>query len=277
MILATRELPKINGSSGGFIAIVVCLSVLVVGLFAAVFILLRDHEPTDEERAVRRQLSRRRREQQDSLSPFTYASSSTTPLTLTQKIGSMFGKGTTTDQSDGGNKTKKSGQGWVQASGDEWETNIDGENEMRTRSLSSQQTPRDVGGFHGIRLTDRSIARDGGSVDLPFQPPQPPYIQSNSTSSVQDLYNPYAASSTPPPLRTLVTRLQTADSLSLSSPSILSASSAARALSGSPEPYATDSIDDLRPKGERQFSTQSGGSISIRTSHTGTKFVESLE
>lgn len=280
MILAERELPKINGSSGGFIAIVVCLSVLVVGLFAAVFILLRDHEPTDEDRAVRRQLSRRRREQQDSSSPFTYTSSSTTPLTLTQKIGRMFGTGATTDQNNGGKKTKnrsKSGQGWVQASGDEWEIGIDGENEVQTRSLSSQQTPRDIGEFQGIRLADRSIARDGGSVNFPFQPPQPPYTQSNSTSSVQNLYNPYTASSTPPPLRTPVTRLQTTDSVSPSSPSIISASSAARALSGSPEPYATGSIDDLRPKGERQFSTQSGASISTRTSHTGTKFIESLE
>ena len=258
----------------GFIALVVCLSVLIVGLCTAVYILLRDHSPTDEERAVRRQLSQRRREQQqaDSSSPFTYASSSAAPMTLTQKIGGVFGRGAAADKNHAKNGGK-GGKGWIRAgSADDWETNAAGESEMQKRSLSGPQT-RDAGGRHGIRLADRSIA---GDVDAPFRPPQPPYAQTNSTSSVF-LENPYTPSSTPPPLRTAVTRFQTADTLSPSSATSLASSSAARALSGSPEPYATGSGDEMHTPGDRHFSLQSGGSISTRTSHTGTKFIESLE
>jgi len=272
MLLVGREVPKINGSAGGFIALVVCLSVLIVGLFVAVFILLRDYEPTDEERSVRRQLSQRRREQQqsDPSSPFTYTSSSTAPVTLAQKIGGIFGMGTATNENSGGRKTKKGGKrgrGWVQASGDEWGT----QNEVQTRSLSGLQTPKDVRDVHGIRLSDRSMANDGGPFDHPSQPLHPSY---SSNSSVQELYIPFVSSSTMPPLH-IVTTLSPH---SPSSPSLLSTSSAARALSGSPEPYATGPADnDLRPDGERQLSAESGGSISTRTSHTGTKFIESLE
>jgi hypothetical protein len=262
-------------SMSGFIALVVCLSVLIVGLCTAVYILLRDHSPTDEERAVRRQLSQRRRGQQqaDSSSPFTYASSSAAPVTLTQKIGGMFGRGAATDENHAKNGGK-GGRGWIRAgSGDDWETSADGESEMQKGSLSGPQTQRDAGEHHGIRLADRSIAR---GVDAPFHPPQPPYAQTNSTSSVF-LENPYTPSSTPPPLRTPVTRFQTTDTLSPSSATSLASSSAARALSGSPEPYATGSVDEMHTPGDRHFSLQSGGSISTRTSHTGTKFIESLE
>jgi hypothetical protein len=246
--------------------------VLIVVLFAAVFILLRYYEPTDEDRAIRRQASQRRREQQqlDTSSPFTYAQTSITPVTLTQKVAGFFGMGKSAD--DGARKAKtdgKSGRGWIQASGDEWETDANGAHEVQTRSLSGLQTPN-TGEVHGIRLADRSMAGDDSPLDRPFQAPQPTY---SSNSSMQDLYSPYASSSTPPPLRTAVTRLQTASSLSPSSSS-LSASYAARTLSGSPEPFATGSADDLRPNNGRQFS---GESISTRTSHTGTKFVESLE
>jgi hypothetical protein len=254
----------------GFIALIVCLSVLILGLFVAIFILLRDYEPTDEDRAIRRQLSQRHREQRQSDLSFTYAASSANPLTLTQKIGGMFGMDTVADQNSGGQQTKKgnkSGHGWIQASGeegDEWDADMDGETEVQT------QFQKNVG--DGIKLTDRSITKDG-SADSPFRPPQLPYAESDSSSCTQDLYNPYSSFSKPIPLRTAVTRLQTEDSLSPSSPSFMSGSSAPRALSGSPEPYATGSVDDLHNP-ERQFS---GGTISTRTSHTGTKFIESLE
>lgn len=256
----------------GFIALIVCLSVLILGLFIAIFILLRDYEPTDEERAIRRQLSQRHREQRQSDLSFAYAPSSANPLTLTQKIGGMFGMDTVADQNNGGQQTKKGnkgGHGWIQASGeegDDWDADMDGETEVQTRYLQFQKNVGD-----GIKLTDRSITRDG-SADSSFRPPQLPYAESDSSS--QDLYNPYSSFSKPIPLRTAVTRLQTEDSLSPSSPSFVSGSSAPRALSGSPEPYATGSVDDLRPNPERQFS---GGTISTRTSHTGTKFIESLE
>jgi len=187
--------------------------------------------------------------------------------------------GAAADENNGKRSKKggRSGKGWIQAgSGDESESDMNGGNEVQTRSLSGLQKQKDVGEVHSIRLADRSTTRDDSPVDLSFRPPHAPYSDTDSTSSVL-LYNPYTSSSTPPPLRTAVTRLQTADSLSPSSASSLAASPTARALSGSPEPYATGLVDDIHPPGERHFSIQSGGSISTRTSHTGTKFIESLE
>jgi len=270
MILTGRELPKINGSSGGFIALLVCLSVLIVVLCTAVFILLRDHSPSDEERAIRRQLSQRRREQtQTESSSYTYPSS-TAPVSLARKVGGMFGIGATADEQKRPKKGGKSGKGWIQTGSDD-----ESENEVQSRSISGLQKQGSVGEVYSIKLADRSTAREDGPIDPPFRPPQTPYSETDSTSSVP-LYNPYTPSSTPPPLRTAVTRLQLADSPSPSSASSLALSSAARALSGSPESYAADSIDDIHPPGERHFSTNSGGSITTRTSHTGTKFIESL-
>ena len=130
---------------------------LIVGLCTAVYILLRDHSPTNEERAVRRQLSQRRREQQSDLSsPFTYASSSLTPVTLTNKIGGMLGMSATAHADENnGKKTKdggsKGGRGWIRAgSGDDWETRADSRNEMQNRFLSGPQPQMDAESGQGI-------------------------------------------------------------------------------------------------------------------------------
>jgi hypothetical protein len=305
MVLAGRGLPKINGSSAGesiktfllpiyvshkhlltlspgFIALVVCLSVAVVALCTAVYVLLRDHSPSDEERTVRRQICQRRREQEqsESMKSFTYDSSSTPPATLAQKIGSFVGVGPKSNE-NGTTRSKKggkNGKGWVQAgSGDNWEHVLRGENEVQTRSLSAPRTQKNTGGDHSIRLADRSVAKDGGPVNPPLQPPRLPYSERDDQSASSELlYSPFTSSS-PPPLRTAVTRLQTQDSFSPSS-ATLASSSTVRALTGSPEPYRVGSMDDdIRSPNERHFSIQSGGSVSTRTSHTGTKFIESLE
>lgn len=318
MAIISRETPKINGSSGGeyiysryclivltksqgFIALVVCLSVLVLGLFIAVFILLRDHLPSDEERAVRRQISRRHREQPSSTSnPFIYNSSSTTDAnqeSIGKKIGSMFGMNADSANS-GGKRTKKGvrgGQGWVQAgSGDEWDTDSGGEGGgAQTRSLGQslsgpsmqKQVGQDRDDIHGIRLADRSssITKDGGPEDLPFTPPildkngPARYSQVESVSSSQNLVspNPYPSSLPPSfPLRTAPTRLQTADSLTPSSPSSLHST---RLYNASPEPYHVRGGSDDLHEGHGEARQDSGGSVSIRTFHTGTKFIESLE
>jgi len=268
-----RQVPKIDGSSGGFIALVVCLSLLIVGLCIAVFIQLRNFEPTDEERTIRRQLGRRHRSNPSSL--FAYTSSTTSPAQLTQKIASVFGIGTT--ENNGRKKMKKgskSGRDWLQAPGEEWEADMNGTN-VQTRSLSGLQNPHDTGEPRGIRLADhRSISKDDSPLHPPFQASQQSY-SSSSNSSVQDIHNPFTRSSmTPSPLHIAVTRLQTENSFvpSESSPSLLSTTT--RALTGSPDPYAIGSADDLHSQGERQVSQ---GTISTRTLHTGTKFIESLE
>jgi hypothetical protein len=58
MSTSTRDnastLPKINGSSSGFIALVVSLSIFVVACCVAIFWLLKYHEPTKQERTRRK-------------------------------------------------------------------------------------------------------------------------------------------------------------------------------------------------------------------------------
>lgn len=296
----------------GFIALVVCLSLLVVGLCVGVYILLRDHLPTDEERAMRRQMSsRRHREQQQSTqldtastSPLTSnnanSMSAASPTSLTQRISGMFGMHPADDHYKK-RRTKKGsrgGQGWVQASsGDEWDLEADSEvGPAQTRSLGPS-----------VRLAERSA---GGPVDAPFIPPQPiapqpRYAQADSVSSIHDLVNisnrssrtdepygtrsptpssSYHASRKSPPglgLKTAPTRLQTADSL-ITSPTSSDAHGYGgehdRAYNASPEPYTRGSQDHA---GGRQIVGEerqdSGGSVSVRTFHTGTKFIESLE
>lgn len=306
MILIDRELPKIGGSRGGeqpiqylfgvsfisqnilgFVALIVCMGVLVVGLCAAIFILLRDHEPTDEERAIRRRISQRHREQQSgSPSSFTYSSFSTSAPTLTQKIWGIFGVGSDDNNKENGgrkiNHRNRGGQGWVQAGfGDDWDS--DRETHPRALPDSAAQSQRDVGEAHGIRLTDRSISKDGGPVDLPFQLPQPRYSQAGSTSSFRSLYDlasyDFDASSSwkPPASHMAPTRLPTSEFLTPPSPSSVS-------VSPSPTPLRATSSGPHMITGDvfhtdgRHFSTQSGsGSVSVRTLHTGTKFIESLE
>ena len=252
----------------------------------AVFCLLRDHLPSDEERAVRRQISRRHREQGSSSSnPFLYNSSSTAGSNIRKKIRSMFGMNT--DNAGGSKRTKKGvrgGQGWIQAgSGDDWDTESGAEGaEAQTRSIGGmlsgspvqKQVDQDGDDLPGIRLADRSsiLKDDEGPQDLPFTPPvldeNSPvrYSQIESVASSQNLVSSNL-------LRMAPTRLQIPDSPSPSSHDSLHS---ARRYGASPEPYhvrgGSDDLYESHGGGRRD-----SGNVSIRTFHTGTKFVESLE
>ena len=176
-----------------------------------------------------------------------------------------------TDGAGGTKKRVRGGQGWVQAgSGDEWDTD-----EAQTRSLGKmlsgpsvqKQADQDGDDIHGIRLANRS--KDGGPEDLPFTPPvldpndPTRYSQIEAVSSSQNLVSPNPTS----PLRTL---LQTT---STSSPSSLHST---RPYAASPEPYHVRGGSDDLYEGHGE-GRQDSGSVSIRTFHTGTKFIESLE
>ncbi|KAI9567225.1 hypothetical protein HD554DRAFT_2024284 [Boletus coccyginus] len=124
MHLGIRQVPKIEGSRGAFIGVVVALSVLIVICCVAVFYLLHHHEPTDQERTARRERYRRTREQ-------TLNSSFAGPSTSTLRSGSLGDKvkqvwQNTTGRGRGGGR--RGGRGWIRAgSDDEWASHSDHE------------------------------------------------------------------------------------------------------------------------------------------------------
>ncbi|KAG1827627.1 uncharacterized protein BJ212DRAFT_65680 [Suillus subaureus] len=64
-MLSRRAVPEIGGSQGGFIGLVVTLSVLILICCIAVFFLLRNHEPSEQDRTARRERYRRNRDHQE--------------------------------------------------------------------------------------------------------------------------------------------------------------------------------------------------------------------
>ncbi|KAJ7468552.1 hypothetical protein FB451DRAFT_1256525 [Mycena latifolia] len=115
--LRKRDAPRIGGSTGGFIGLVVGLVVIILGSCVAIYILLRDHSPSDRQRAARRQESH-----------YTSApAKSGALLPWSAKLGGLFGR----TSSDGAPRSK-GGHGWIQASGDAWEA----DEADRTREMS---------------------------------------------------------------------------------------------------------------------------------------------
>ncbi|KIJ59730.1 hypothetical protein HYDPIDRAFT_32946 [Hydnomerulius pinastri MD-312] len=135
-VATKRDVPEIDGSQGGFIGLVVALSILIVVCCLAVFFLLRNHEPTEQDRANRRERYRRHREEQD-------VGSSVPPASTFGSLGEKFKRIWSKNSSSG----RRGGRGWIQAgSGDEWEFDSDrGNPELaggRAEGGQMQQFPR---------------------------------------------------------------------------------------------------------------------------------------
>ncbi|KAG2127323.1 hypothetical protein BD769DRAFT_763387 [Suillus cothurnatus] len=240
-ILSRRAVPEIGGSQGGFIGLVVALSVLILICCIAVFFLLRNHEPSDQDRTARRERYRRNHDNQE------YDS---TAVTLGH---SSFGdklRGMWADRHSSGNRSggRRGGRGWIQAgSGDEWEINSDHGEEhgaqqpMQPFSRSFQEGP------YGPQVP---------KMDSPLSD-----VESYAPLHYEDPYakGPLHVTS---PQRVTFARSQSPFSQS-SSPM-------------SPGSHRDASVDDeeVRPPDHRHFSTQS--STSVRTFEGGTKFIESL-
>ncbi|KAJ7141837.1 hypothetical protein C8R43DRAFT_583235 [Mycena crocata] len=149
-----RDAPRIGGSEGGFIALVVGLGVVILGSCVAIFILLRDHSPSDREREARREERRRYPSASETNSNNNYGS-------LSAKLGGMFGLD--------GTKRTKGGHGWIQASGDAWEA----DEAERSREM-------------------RGLGNSAQTLDAPFRPPTTntdPYAPPSSYSS-DSIYEP---------------------------------------------------------------------------------------
>ncbi|TFK45630.1 hypothetical protein OE88DRAFT_1729592 [Heliocybe sulcata] len=128
-----RDVPKIDGSEGGFVGLVVGLCVIIVVCCAAVFYLLTYHQPTDEDRTRRQRYSHVRQSSTGSMHSFK------------EKLTGLFtfGARATSPPSGAAFGLTKRGQGWVQAgSGDEWES--DSGDEGRTAAARSTRTVNDM-------------------------------------------------------------------------------------------------------------------------------------
>ncbi|KAH9948148.1 hypothetical protein B0H21DRAFT_788725 [Amylocystis lapponica] len=114
-------IPEIGGSSAGFIALVVVLSLIIVVCFVAVFFLLRNHSPTTHERRARQAYAR----EHESLYELPVG-----PPGIRSKFARFFGR--------------KEGKGWVRAAsgdGDEWDA-ADDRSAYKDRDLREESIPQ---------------------------------------------------------------------------------------------------------------------------------------
>ncbi|KAF7297212.1 hypothetical protein MIND_00954300 [Mycena indigotica] len=128
--LLPRDTPRIGGSTGGFIGLVVGLSVIIVVSCIAIFWLLRHHEPSERDRAVRRE--RRETTERAFGLPKVTAGGSTrreanaSATSAWTSLSQMF--------------KSHNGHGWIQASGDAWEAD-EAEREMGLQQRRYEDAP----------------------------------------------------------------------------------------------------------------------------------------
>ncbi|KII89384.1 hypothetical protein PLICRDRAFT_53820 [Plicaturopsis crispa FD-325 SS-3] len=245
---AMSKMPEINGSSGGFIALIVCLILIIIVSCGAVFYLLRNHEPSKRDRELRRARTHHYQQRANDLassSPFNYSASDTsTPQSLKDRVtGALrIGRGVR-------------GQGWTQAaSGDDWE--VRGEGADRHLEHAGPSPPV---GVSFAAPPSRSRPDSPSTAEA--------YREMESASSVHvDLYSPGSAyafpnqSRTPDRVASPTRHVSVTGSMRSESPDVLS----------SPEGAYTPIRES-----SRHMSTQSG--MTIRTFEGGTKFIEELD
>ncbi|KAG1725699.1 uncharacterized protein EDB91DRAFT_1167546 [Suillus paluster] len=242
-MLIRRAVPEIGGSQGGFIGLVVALSVLILICCIAVFFLLRNHEPSEQDRAARRERYRRHREREE------HDSTTASPglSAFGDKLRGMWG-----DRRSSGNRSgssgRRGGRGWIQAgSGDEWETDSD-HGEERGPQQPMQSFPRS---FQEGPYNSQIAETDSPLSDA----------ESYTPTHYGDPFMKGALQVTSPQR---VTFARSQSPLSNSSSPM------------SPGSHQEASIDDgeVRAPDHRHFSSQS--TTSVRTFEGGTKFIESL-
>nr|GAT59097.1 predicted protein [Mycena chlorophos] len=155
--LLRRDTPEIGGSAGGFIGLVVALSVIVVGASVGIFYLLRHHEPTQRDRAMRRE--RRETSERAFGVPAITANRAAAGPARREANASTASAWTSLSRMF---RTHTGHDGWIQASGDAWE---------------ADEVEREMGLRHGYE-------------DAPFKPPvEDPYdTSSRPTSSIHSYH-----------------------------------------------------------------------------------------
>ncbi|KAF9266560.1 hypothetical protein L218DRAFT_985672 [Marasmius fiardii PR-910] len=279
-----RETPEIGGSSAGFIALVVCLVVIIVVSCTAIFFLLKHNDPSDAERAARRQ-RRYAHQSLPSSSSYTYDPSSSPHKGWLSKVTDIFNKKTSTSSKSRKNinrgdglKLGGSSAGWVQAgSGDEWDTEISGDEgdgrRSRTRDMVTAAGPSPL-------ATPNPYSR---GIDSPFTPPRESisssYLDSHPIAGLES-YD-HRSSSTPPlpPGAQSPSSPMTITTIGDVSPFPTNAISHQRSFS--PEQISTLPVDSPthQNKNDNSLDTVNTRKWSVQSdvsARTGTKFIEEL-
>lgn len=156
------SLPKIGGSSAGFIAVVVVLASIVILSCIGVFFLLRNHNPDPYERHARRVMSGKR---ETSIYELPLG-----PPGMRDKFKGLFG-------------LRKKQEGWVRANSgdDEWDAS-------------------DLNPSYAPRLTGPREMQDRGTdvTSSSFIPPPRPHIERSATSDSIELSVPPSQDRSPP-------------------------------------------------------------------------------
>ncbi|KAF8061729.1 hypothetical protein FPV67DRAFT_1673339 [Lyophyllum atratum] len=240
--------PRISGSLGGFIAIIIFLSLVIIASCIGIFFLLRERTASDEEQARRGKRNR-----------YANASRSTANRRPLARLAAMFGRADpqerTRPQNISRGNTKGGGaHGWIQAgSTDDWEADM---------SVG-------VAGPSGVR----DIGSSSPSLSLrTTRPPSPPPVSrstSDSTTSVR--FDLHAVRGLQYPERLSSQSTLPNIHSQLSSPSYSPAPSFVPLRTLSPEPIREESSLD---GDSRQYTTPSG--VVMRTLPGGSKFIEAL-
>ncbi|KAJ6554019.1 hypothetical protein DFH09DRAFT_1166471 [Mycena vulgaris] len=154
-----RDSPRIGGSEGAFIALVVVLGLIILGSCIAIYILVRrDHSPASARHA---------------------ASPESKPTSQPPWSARLFGT-----------KPRKGGHGWIQASGDAWEA----DEVERTRELAGLDAP-----FHPPAATDSYPATPSYSSDsVTYDPlPETRYAPMAASSTLSTLHESPVRSASP--------------------------------------------------------------------------------
>ncbi|KAA1477718.1 hypothetical protein DENSPDRAFT_844907 [Dentipellis sp. KUC8613] len=153
--------PRIGGSTGGFIGLVVALSLIFIICSIAIYWLLRNHEPSARDRALRRHQSIRRKGAAHPIPIGLHEQDGS----LGEKLGGMF-------------KGRRRAGGWVQASGDEWDS---GDEDVRKdadadRELVSVRAPEESRRAHFV--ADAGAVPDGKAASpMNVTPSGTPYSE----------------------------------------------------------------------------------------------------
>ncbi|KAJ3890138.1 hypothetical protein GG344DRAFT_78164 [Lentinula edodes] len=149
--LDERGEPKIGGSVGGFIALVVCLIFVIIIACTATFFLLRLERFED---AIASRHRRRLQHQTAQPSSYIYQPSSTPSKSWLASLKGMFSGGLDFIKHSAGRRMKGR-DGWIQAGlGDEWDDDM-----------------QDVERLRSIKLGHGQYMTHSRPLDTPFHPP----------------------------------------------------------------------------------------------------------
>ncbi|KAH7929424.1 hypothetical protein BV22DRAFT_1029476 [Leucogyrophana mollusca] len=150
-MLSKRDVPTIDGSQANFIGLVIALCIIIVIACGVVFYLLRNHEPSEQDRAIRRERYRRQREASD-------GPSASVAQSWKEKLRNLWGAKSSSER-------RRGGRGWIQAgSDDEWDPSDSGNLERGGRMGRIASTEGDE--HDAARIVHSPSSDMGGSLDM---------------------------------------------------------------------------------------------------------------